>query len=310
MELITILSSLSLTYLGAIFYQKAYIRNNIIDKVINRSSHKVSATRSGGIAIFTSIFIISCAAYIIGFEKYDYTILIPLSILLFIGVYDDIQSVDFKLKFIFQIIAAKIMIDNGFIIENLHGVMGVFELNRITAQLLTVFIVVAIINSINFIDGIDGLAISTVTLFIFFYELLSIKETSFNYLSILILVSFIPILYLNFRKKNKVFLGDSGSLFLGGIVSLYTLDILSPGYLIKVDYDINKVFFILSILIYPIIDIIRVVFLRVVRNKSPFLADKNHLHHLLLNKLDRHYLVVASILCFSIIVFMLIHLIF
>lgn len=310
MEIITILSSISLTFLSAIFYQKAYIRNNIIDKVVDRSSHKVNATRSGGIAIFTSIFIISSTAYIIGVEKFDYAILIPLSILLLIGIYDDIQSVDFKLKFIFQIIAAKIMIDNGFIIDNLHGVMGVFELNRIIAQLLTVFIVVAIINSINFIDGIDGLAISTVTLFIFFYELLSIKETSFNYLSILILVSFIPILYLNFRKKNKVFLGDSGSLFLGGLVSLYTLDILSPGYLIKDDYDINKVLFILSILIYPIIDIIRVVLLRMMRNKSPFIADKNHLHHLLLNKLDRHYLVVASILCFSIIVFMLIHLIF
>lgn len=202
------------------------------------------------------------------------------------------------------------MIDNGMIIDNLHGILGIFELNRIVSQLLTIFIVVAIINAINFIDGIDGLAILIVTLFIIFYELLAVKETSFHYLSIIILIAFIPMLYYNFRKKDKVFLGDSGSLFLGGLVSIYTLDILSPSYLIMSYFDINKVLFMISILIYPIIDIVRVVFLRIMKNQSPFIADKNHLHHLLLNKLNRHDLVVTSILIFSIIVFLIVHLIF
>ena len=73
---------------------------------------------------------------------------------------------NFKLKFIFQIIAAKIFIDNGFVIDNLHGVFGVFEICRVTAQLITIFIIVAIINSINFIDGIDSLALCIVVFFI------------------------------------------------------------------------------------------------------------------------------------------------
>ena len=76
--------------------------------------------------------------------------------------------IDFKLKFIFQIIAAKIIIDNGLIIDNLHGVFGIFEINRILAQILTIFIILAIINAINFIDGIDGLAIS-ITCFLLFH---------------------------------------------------------------------------------------------------------------------------------------------
>jgi UDP-GlcNAc:undecaprenyl-phosphate/decaprenyl-phosphate GlcNAc-1-phosphate transferase len=310
MEIIILLASITFTFFGLIIYQNIYLKNKIIDKVIDRSSHNVNATRSGGIALYTSIFIISCILYILGIEKFDYAILIPLSILIFIGIYDDLQNVDFKLKFIFQIIAAKIMIDNGMIIDNLHGILGIFELNRIVSQLLTIFIVVAIINAINFIDGIDGLAILIVTLFIIFYELLAVKETSFHYLSIIILIAFIPMLYYNFRKKDKVFLGDSGSLFLGGLVSIYTLDILSPSYLIMSYFDINKVLFMISILIYPIIDIVRVVFLRIMKNQSPFIADKNHLHHLLLNKLNRHDLVVTSILIFSIIVFLIVHLIF
>ena len=74
-----------------------------------------------------------------------------------VGLYDDIYKLDFKLKFIFQIIAAKIIIDSGLIIDNLQ-VLGVFEINRIIAQILTIFIIVSIINAINFIDGIDGLA--------------------------------------------------------------------------------------------------------------------------------------------------------
>ena len=60
--------------------------------------------------------------------------------MLIVGLYDDINKLDFKLKFIFQIIAAKIIIDNGLIIDNLHGIFGVYELNRIVAQLLTVFL--------------------------------------------------------------------------------------------------------------------------------------------------------------------------
>ena len=70
------------------------------------------------------------------------------------------------LKFIFQIIAAKLIVDSGLIIDNLHGVIGIYELGRLASQLLTIFIIVAIINSINFIDGIDGLALSVIIVFV------------------------------------------------------------------------------------------------------------------------------------------------
>ena len=94
-----------------------------------------------------------------------------------------------------------------------------------------------------------------------------------------------PVLYNNFKPQNKVFLGDSGSLFLGGVVSIYVLHILSNEYIINPEFDINKIFFVISILSYPIIDMVRVFFLRI--TGSVFEADKNHLHHKFLERLEK-----------------------
>jgi UDP-N-acetylmuramyl pentapeptide phosphotransferase/UDP-N-acetylglucosamine-1-phosphate transferase len=217
-----------------------------------------------------------------------------------VGLYDDINGVDFKLKFIFQIIAAKIIVDNGLIIDNLHGLFGVYELSRITAQLLTIFIILAIINSINFIDGIDGLAITTVILFIIGFEFFASEPTSFTNLSTILIGSLVSLYYFNFRKKNKVFLGDSGSLFLGGIISIYVIRILTNNYIIKPEFDLHKILFVISILFYPIIDIIRIFFLRLIKGKSPFIADKNHIHHLILSKTNNHFLTTFIIVFISI----------
>ena len=222
--------------------------------------------------------------------------------LLVVGLYDDLYNLDFKLKFIFQIIAAKIIIDNGLIIDNLHGILGFFELNRIIAQLITIFFIVAIINSINFIDGIDGLAISIVSLFMILFEFFSSSDTNLYYLTVIMVFSILPLFYFNFKKENKVFLGDSGSLFLGALTSIYVLKILSQDYLIDSVYDMNKVLFVLSILFYPIVDIIRIVIIRIKEKKSPFEADKRHIHHLVMAKVKSHSLATMIIVLVSILI--------
>ena len=272
-----------------ILTQRYFLKKKYIDKVISRSSHNTVATRSGGIAIFLTIFIISCFYYLIGFEIYDFSIIVPLSLLMIVGLYDDVYNMDFKLKFIFQIIAAKILVDNGLVIDNLHGVFEIFELGRIVSQILTIFIIVSIINSINFIDGIDGLALSIVLFFIISFEFFSLELTPFFNLSILLIITSVPLLYFNFKNSNKIFLGDSGSLLLGGVVSAYVIYILSQGYVIKPEYDLHKILFVLSILILPIIDIIRVFFIRIFNGKSPFEADNNHIHHFILAKTKSHF---------------------
>ena len=308
--LLLIGSSIFLSSLFIVFFQKLFFKKNIIDKINDRSSHNVVSTRSGGIAIFSSLFIVSTFNYFNSIEIFDFSLIIPLSILLVVGLYDDIYKLDFKLKFIFQIIAAKIIIDNGLIIDNLHGILGIFELNRVISQLITIFFIVAIINSINFIDGIDGLAISVVCLFIISFEFFSNSSSSLYYLSLIIISSLIPLYYFNFRKDKKVFLGDSGSLFLGTFISIYVLKILSQDYLIKLEYDMNKVLFVLSILVYPIVDIIRIVILRLKEKKSPFEADKRHIHHLVLRWAQSHFTTTLVITISSILFMVSMHLIF
>ena len=310
MDILLISTSFILSFFIIIISQKHFLNNNYIDKINTRSSHSSLATRTGGLSLFSTLFLISVYFYITGYDIYEFSLLIPISILAAVGLYDDINGVDFKLKFIFQIIAAKIIIDNGLIIDNLHGFGGVYEISRITAQLLTVLVIVAIINSINFIDGVDGLAITNVILFICGFEFFAIEQTSYSNLSIILISSIIPLYYFNFRKKNKVFLGDSGSLFLGGIISIYVIKILTNDYIIKSEYDIHKILFVISILFYPIIDIIRIFFLRLIKGTSPFKPDKNHIHHLILKKINNHFLATLIITSISILFLIFIQIIF
>ena len=296
MSIPLIASSIMLSIFLSITMQRYFLKKNIVDSIKERSSHVSLATRSGGISIFLSIFLISIFYYLTGYEIFDFSLLIPLSILALTGMYDDVYEIDYKLKFIFQIIAAKIMIDNGLIIDNLHGILGLFELNRMIAQGLTIFVIVAVINSINFIDGLDGLAITITILFILSFEFFSNSITPYHYLSQIILSALIPLYFFNFKKKNKIFLGDSGSLLLGGIVSMYVIKILTNNYVIKPEFDLHKIIFVFSILSYPIIDITRIFFHRLYNKKSPFQPDKNHIHHLINNRLKNHFKTLIFIL--------------
>ena len=300
MSTIYILFSFAVSLTLLIASQKIFLSKNIVDKINDRSSHSSISTRSGGISVFLTLFIISCYFYINGYTIFNYSLIVPLSLLMVVGLYDDINGIDFKLKFIFQIIAAKIIIDNGLIIDNLHGFAGFFEINRVFAQILTIFIILAIINAINFIDGIDGLAISCFILFISAFEFFSLNTTPFYLFSILLIYILLPLYFFNFKKENKVFLGDSGSLFLGGVVSIYVIYILSNSYIIKPNYDLHKIIFVISILSYPIFDVVRIFFIRILNGKSPFLPDKKHIHHIVLKKTKSHFYTVVIIIGVSI----------
>ena len=267
--------------------QKLFIYYKRFDDFNHRSSHKTLATRTGGIGIFLSVFIISLYYYFQGIELFDYSLFIPFGIMFVVGVYDDLYNADFKLKFLLQIIVAKILIDQGFIISNYHGLFGLYEVPRILAQLSTVFVFLVIVNSINFIDGIDGLAITQVIKTILLVEFFS-QSTDLSVLSLMLISSIIPLYYFNFKKKTKVFLGDGGSLFLGTIVSIYCFYILGDLFTFKTGFYINKTLFSILVILYPIIDLLRVFLIRIKNTRSPFEPDMNHLHHLLIQKFHKN----------------------
>tara|TARA_B110000027_G_C16060301_1_gene274161 strand:- start:97 stop:1035 length:939 start_codon:yes stop_codon:yes gene_type:complete len=277
------------------FIQKIFVHYKRFDDFNHRSSHKSLATRTGGIGIFTALLSTSLYFYFNKIEIFDYSLFIPLGIMFIVGVYDDFYNADFKLKFLLQIIVAKIIIDQGYIITNYHGLFGLYEVHRILAQLTTVFVFLVIINAINFIDGIDGLAITEVIKTILLFEFFSASPTALSPLSMLLVPSLMPLYYFNFKKNKKVFLGDSGSLLLGTIISVYVFYILGNEYEFKESFEINKSLFAMLIILFPLVDLLRVFILRTKDGKSPFKADQNHLHHLLLKKMKKHFLTVLTL---------------
>ena len=288
-------AALTIGALLPIFIQKLFIAYKRFDDVNHRSSHNTLATRTGGIGVFLTLFGIALYQYTLGDEIFDFSLLIPLSIMFVVGVYDDLYNADFKLKFLLQIIVAKLMIDLGFVISNYHGLFGLYEVPWLLAQLSTVFVFLVVVNAINFIDGIDGLAITEVIKTIIVIELFSRTPTPLVALGGLTIACLLPLYYFNFRKKRKVFLGDAGSLFLGSLIMVYLLYVLGPNYQFKEGSQLNKVLFAVLVALYPLVDLLRVFILRIKDGQSPFKADKRHLHHLLLDKVKSHKNIILII---------------
>ena len=289
-------------FLSIFFYvivQYFFVRKKYFDDFNHRTSHKTIATRSGGISIFSSLFFISILYYFLKIELFDYSLFIPLGILFTIGVYDDLYQADFKIKFLMQLIVSKILIDQGFVISSLYGFLGIYEIPWVFSQLVTAVGFIIIVNAFNFIDGIDGLAISeTVKNLCFFLYILLPDDPLYN-LGFILLFICIPFYFFNFKKKRKIFLGDAGSLFLGGVNIIFLFHILSPDVALGNLNDTNKVLLLFTVLFYPLVDLIRVVIIRIKNKKSPFTADQNHLHHWLVSKSLSHLKVTFLIISFS-----------
>ena len=277
-----------------------FTRLQKFDAINHRSVHKSKATKTGGMAVFLTLFLFSTYYYLFGIQLYDFSLLIPLGIMFIMGVYDDFYNADFKLKFFLQIIVAKILIDQGLVIDNFHGVLGLQEIPRLAAQLFTVFVFLVIVNAINFIDGIDGLAITESIKVILVVEFFSLHPTPFFELGMMTVSGLLPLYYFNFKKEYKVFLGDAGSLFLGTFIAIYLFHVLGSEYSLKTQFSTNKPLLTMSLIVYPLVDLLRVFFIRIRNKKSPFSPDQNHIHHLILKKGVSHIAIVIIIQSLSI----------
>ena len=286
---------------GALIYftQKIFIHYKKFDDINHRSSHETFATRTGGIGIFATLLVVSSYYYFNKIDLFDYSLFVPLSIMFIVGVYDDFYNADFKLKFLLQIIVAKILIDQGYVIENYHGLFGLFKIPWVLAQLSTVFVFLVIVNAINFIDGIDGLAITGVIKIILIIEFFSNGLTVLAPLGLLMISTLLPLYYFNFKSNTKVFLGDGGSLLLGTLLATYAFHILGSDYVFKDNLIINKTLYTILILIYPLFDLLRVFIIRIKNKQSPFRPDHNHIHHYILSKGFSHFSTNLILLLFN-----------
>ena len=294
-------SIILVSFLASYALKLWFTRLKKFDAINHRSVHQTKATKTGGIAVFLTLFLFSTYFYLSGVELYDFSLLIPLGIMFVVGVYDDFYNADFKLKFLLQIIVAKILIDQGFIIDNFQGVLGLQEIPRLAAQLFTVFVFLVIVNAINFIDGIDGLAITESIKVILIVEFFSLQSTPFFALGMITVLSLLPLYYFNYKKDYKVFLGDAGSLFLGTLTAIYLFYVLGAEYQLKEGLNANKPLLAMSLIVYPLVDLLRVFIIRIRNKKSPFSPDQNHLHHLLVKKGVPHFIIVLILLILSLV---------
>jgi UDP-N-acetylmuramyl pentapeptide phosphotransferase/UDP-N-acetylglucosamine-1-phosphate transferase len=286
-----ILASLILSYGLKLWFT----RLKKFDAINHRSVHHTKATKTGGMAVFLTLFLFSSYFYLNQVQIFDFSLLIPLGIMFIVGVYDDFYNADFKLKFFLQIIVAKILIDQGLVINDFHGVLGLREIPHLASQLFTVFVFLVIVNAFNFIDGIDGLAVTEAIKVIVLIEFFSIESTPLYPLGMITVFGLLPLYYFNYKKDYKVFLGDAGSLFLGTLIAAYLFYVMGSEYTLKPIFLINKPLLAMSLIVYPLVDLLRVFIIRIRNKKSPFSPDQNHLHHFLVKKGFPHFLIVIII---------------
>jgi len=260
---------------------------HLYDEPGRRKSHQHNVPNLGGVAIFAGL-IISVGLFVNITESREFLpMLVAIVVIFFIGIKDDILIIAPDKKLFGQLIAAIIIVIVADIrFTSLHGFLGIRDIDYIPSILLTGFVVVVLTNAFNLIDGIDGLAsgigmVVSLTFGTWFYL------TGFHNYAILSAALFGSLAcffgYNVFGKKNKVFMGDTGSLILGLIMSVLAIKFNEANISYKGIYTIESAPAVsFGILIVPLFDTIRVFTLRILRGQSPFHPDKNHLHHRIL----------------------------
>jgi UDP-GlcNAc:undecaprenyl-phosphate GlcNAc-1-phosphate transferase len=258
-----------------------------------RTSHKTSTPTLGGIGIFAG-FIISTVIFAGTYLNFELQYIIcGLVIVFFIGIKDDITITDPWKKLAGQILAAGIIAVLADIrINNFYNLFGINQIPYIPSIIFTIFVFLIIINGFNLIDGIDGLAsgVGILTSSIFGIWFWMTGNIGYTILSFTFAGSTSAFFYFNvFGKKNKLFLGDTGSLVTGLILAVLACRFLQFDLIDnKVPYIQSAPAIAIGILIIPLFDTLRVFILRIVQGKSPIVADRQHIHHRLLQLGNTH----------------------
>jgi len=318
-----ILSIIQASVLGALIVYltvpvivKVSRAKKLFDVPDERKVNTVVIPNLGGVSLFIGISIASfLSLYELSFPDLRY-IMTGVIIMFFIGIKDDILVISARKKFMAQVIAALLLIIPGDIrFTNLHGVLGLYEINYFFSVCISALAVLAIINAVNLIDGIDGLASAVGILFslcfgVFFFLMDKQQYTIVCFATAGSLIVFF--IYNVFGRKNKIFMGDTGSLILGIIASVLVIKFnefsLSPETMISNFAPTLS----LAFIALPVFDMLRVFIVRIIGHKSPFAPDMNHIHHKLLSLGCNHFqstLILISVnLFFIVCVYILRHL--
>ena len=259
------------------FVAKLAIKIGAVDKPNERKVHTKITPRMGGLAIYLSFFAVLFLSHEMTMQHIG--LLTGGTVLVLVGIIDDKTDMPAKIKLLGQIFAACIVVAAGVRVEFMTNFIlgGVFPLYIFSVP-FTVLWIVAITNAVNLIDGLDGLAagtsiIAAATMAISGY---ATGQTEMASMALILIGASLGFLKYNFHPA-KIFMGDTGSMFLG-----YNLSVLAIMGFTK-SFTVLSLVTPILVLAIPILDTLFAIIRRKMNNKPIFKPDKNHLHHCLLN---------------------------
>lgn len=271
------LMSMVLAYLTTPFVMKLAWKIGAIDVPKDaRRVHKKPMPRLGGLAIYISFMV--TGLLILPLElPYVRGIFLGGSIIVILGILDDIYNLPAKVKLLGQLAAAGVLVLFGVKVEILTNPLGGMIILGKLAIPATLFWVVGITNTLNFIDGLDGLAagIAAIAAFTMMLVNLSLEQANGALVMALLAGAAIGFLPYNFNPA-KIFMGDTGSMFLGFILAAQAME-----GMVKSATVIALIVPILALGL-PIFDTVYAILRRFVHGKPIMQADKGHVHHRLL----------------------------
>jgi len=284
--LIALVVSILITWFSVPIVVRVATLRNLTDLPGKRKIHKREIPTLGGIAIFAGFstsFLMSIDGFMEGMNYFTFALLL----LFFVGMKDDLIPVDPKKKLFAEILAAICLIYFTDIrITNFHGFMGMQEIPVWLTYISTIFLMIVIINAVNLSDGIDGLAasigiIASATFGVLFF--LS-GNTGYAIMAAALAGTLIAFLRFNLSSgKNKIFMGDTGSLITGFLIAAMTIRFNEVNATPSTYHVLDSAPAIsIAILIVPLFDTLRVFTIRLIRGQHPFRADNRHIHHLML----------------------------
>lgn len=285
--LLTAAVSFIITFLAIPIILQVAEKKNLFDIPDERKRHINPVVSLGGVGIFAG-FLLASLLSIQGFlnPEFQYYFAAAL-VIFFLGLKDDLMVLSATKKFIGQIIAASILIHLGGIrIDSMHGLFGIESVSEGFGLALSYLTIIVVINSFNLIDGVDGLAASLgiLSMIVFGIYFFIIGYQAYSLLSFSMAGSLVAFMIFN-HQPAKIFMGDSGSLMIGLINSILVLKFInvadSPLVSVPVTSAVAVGF---AILIVPLLDTLRVFSIRILKGNSPFTPDRNHVHHLLLDR--------------------------
>ena len=265
------------------------LKFNLKDTPDIRSSHTIPVPTFGGVVFYICYILVLFFAQSLDSNHVSITLIASISILFFTGLLDDFKNLSPKIKFLCQIIGvALLMFQPDFRILSLHGLMGIYEIPLYVSVGGSMFFLLGLINAFNLIDGIDGLTGITGVIVGSFYSYLLYNLGYFFYLSLSLatIATLLAFLRFNFSNTRKIFMGDTGSLVIGLVLGLLTLKLLSvddTAYGSLSFYRAQLPLFLTAVLFVPLLDTMRVMFLRLTKGVSMFKPDRNHLHHIIVD---------------------------